>query len=113
MFVVQDFDNNGTQDIAFAAGLSNNLVLLSQSSTSISTYNSNLFTAYPNPTNQFINISAKHAVSSVFVFDITGRKVLQNNTTKLDIAHLPAGNYLLQVHLENGSIDTQQIIIKH
>jgi hypothetical protein len=47
------------------------------------------------------------------MFDITGRKVLQNNTTKLDIAHLPAGNYLLQVHLENGSIDTQQIIIKH
>jgi hypothetical protein len=113
-FSVQDFDGDNAKDIVFAAGISNKLVLMATSTNAIDDITANTqFTAYPNPTNQFINISAKHAVSSVFVFDITGRKVLQNNTTKLDIAHLPAGNYLLQVHLENGSIDTQQIIIKH
>jgi hypothetical protein len=112
-FSVQDFDGNGTFDIAFAANLSNKLVLLSQTATSISNNVNALFKVYPNPTDSHLNISAEKAIKQVVIFDISGRKLIESAQSEINISYLPAGNYLLQVQLINGTMATQKFIVKH
>jgi subtilisin family serine protease len=53
---------------------------------------------YPNPTQQFINIEGVD-LSSVKIFDMSGRLVLHanNESSKVDVGHLNAGIYLIQI----------------
>src|SRR5690606_28512530 len=37
--------------------------------------NANLFSVYPNPVNDVLNISGKNRIDSVEIFDLTGRKL--------------------------------------
>ena len=113
MFSVQDFDNNGTFDIVFAANLSNKLVLLSQASSSILNDATPLFSIYPNPSDSQLHIVAEKAINRVIIFDISGRSLLETTQSEINISYLPAGNYLLQVQLIDGTMATQKFIIKH
>lgn len=69
-------------------------------------------TIYPNPANNFINISTTGNVSTVEVYNIVGKRVLsikniQNN--QVDITNLSTGMYMLR--LTNGtSVATKKII---
>lgn len=56
-------------------------------------------TFYPNPTTDFLNIQnpSKVAIDKVFVTDLTGKKVLeQNNANQVNVANLAKGLYVVE-----------------
>lgn len=55
---------------------------------------------YPNPASEFVHIDSD--VENVRVFDQSGQQVMQTNASRLNIAHLPSGLYLLQVKVSDG-----------
>jgi hypothetical protein len=58
------------------------------------------FSMFPNPVSNKLKISAQEAISSVNVFDVSGRKVksftINNTNTTLDISDLSEGVYLIK-----------------
>ena len=70
-----------------------------------------LFTAFPNPSNDFVTIitnAGVQGIKSVRLFDITGREVRQItniNTTSIQVnrENLPSGIYLVQVSTTQGN----------
>ena len=70
---------------------------------------------YPNPVTDFINISDIGEVFSTYIImDISGKKVatgqISGNDSRIDLRHLPAGNYFLK--LSGGSKEVTKEIVK-
>jgi len=53
---------------------------------------------YPNPTTDFVNISGTDNIETVKVFDMNGRLVLLDNTSKVDVSTLENGVYTVFVN---------------
>jgi hypothetical protein len=56
---------------------------------------------------------AETSISQVFVFDATGKSVLQtdySNQTGISVANLSQGFYLLEVELKNGEKRTASFV---
>ena len=67
---------------------------------------------YPNPASTEISIKSKSEVDSVVIYNITGQKVLEFNTTKnLNISSLKTGMYFINT-TSKGSINTSKFIKK-
>jgi len=67
------------------------------------------FSCYPNPAIDRINIAIGNnsVISSIRIFDSTGRPCLQKSNTgsnaSIEVAELPAGIYMLELNLADGS----------
>ena len=63
------------------------------------------FSIYPNPANDkiFIQNNDDSSVENVAVFDISGKKILEqnNNFTSINIQNLETGIYFLQIKSDN------------
>lgn len=72
-----------------------------------STFNSNTFSAYPNPSQNEWNISSKQDINSIQLFDVTGKKVLEINpnsmNAKIDASVLSNGLYFANIYTNEGS----------
>lgn len=68
---------------------------------------------YPNPANNWLTIETSEDISSVQIFDLSGRLVLSNFSGKqvLELSGLDEGIYLIQVEAE-GKLATEKLIIK-
>lgn len=67
---------------------------------------------YPNPAKDVINIDAAVAVDAT-ITTIDGRVVLkQENATKVNIAHLAAGTYIIQVVDKQGNVLRREQVVK-
>ena len=78
-------------------------------------FNKNKFTIYPNPTSDLINILGDSSISSVQVYDFSG-KLLNNQTSnskklQLNVSNLPKGNYIIKV-LSEGKTSSYKFIKK-
>ena len=75
------------------------------------------FSIYPNPTNAILNIQNKQEsiITTVNIMDISGKKLSSNSNHKnnysLDISHLTAGIYFVEILTENTK--TTHKIIKN
>ena len=75
---------------------------------SIDEYKNSLFSIYPNPTNNYININSKTAVLSASILDFNGRLIKKLNFTnnnlsiKIETNFLVKGMYLLKLESEKG-----------
>lgn len=71
--------------------------------------------AFPNPTQNILNIKSQSIISSTEILDSNGRIInsstQNNNEVKLDIENFQSGMYLLKVTTENGT-SIQKIIKK-
>lgn len=68
---------------------------------------------YPNPTANQLNIHLQEEVlKEVAVYSITGQRLITAKTSGLDISHLPAGVYLVNIQTESGKTTTQKLIKK-
>lgn len=65
---------------------------------------------YPNPTKDFVNINTNSKVSKVTVFSVDGKQLLEDSTTKINVAKLPAGVYLMKIDFADGKSSTQKIV---
>lgn len=78
-------------------------------------FNTNTFKVYPNPSaTGYVNItSANDAVTSVAVYDILGKEVLNNtlDNDRLNVSSLQAGVYILKISQNNASV-TKKLVIK-
>jgi hypothetical protein len=60
---------------------------------------------YPNPTSEYITISAmNYEIQNMELYDITGKLVLQFKTNRLSLNDLNSGVYLLKIYSENKTI---------
>lgn len=73
----------------------------------------NAVRAYPNPVQDFIQISNVQDVKAIALFDLSGRKVHQQHDVKeggIAVQDLPKGVYLLQISLLNGETVSEKMI---
>lgn len=66
-------------------------------------------TVFPNPTSDIITVQAEGKIQSVSVYNSHGQLLLKQNTEKIDVSHLPEGNYILKGQTENGTFINQFI----
>jgi len=65
---------------------------------------------YPNPVSNILYFDT--AIEKVIVFDISGRKILeQNPVNNISVSHLQKGTYLIKIFSDKG-VQTEKIIIK-
>ena len=74
--------------------------------------NSNI-SIYPNPTNQFINISTDIPLTKVELFDVLGRSVYESTTFSepIDVSSFNAGVYLLKLS-KNANYTSKRVVIE-
>lgn len=65
---------------------------------------------YPNPTKGEINIKSDSKVKSTTVFDLSGKKLLQTSSDKVNIGAFVKGTYLVKVDFADGSTKTEKVI---
>ena len=65
---------------------------------------------YPNPVKDFININSTAKVTKVSVYNVEGKIIMEDHSTKVNLAKLPAGNYLLKIDFADGQSETQKVI---
>ena len=68
---------------------------------------------YPNPANSVINIVSGINVKAVLTGIEGGVIMEQNNARKMDISHLSAGIYFIELYDDNGSRIAVQKVIKN
>lgn len=73
----------------------------------------NSFKVYPNPTNNFINISKLNLeIKNVQLIDVTGKVIYKNNNVQpIDIRNYSKGLYILKITSKKGAIGSKKIII--
>ncbi|MGV3460359.1 MAG: choice-of-anchor J domain-containing protein [Flavobacterium sp.] len=68
---------------------------------STGTVQQGMFTYYPNPVKDKLNLSYTDTINSVAVYNILGQAVITSavnqNETSIDMSRLPAGNYIVKV----------------
>lgn len=70
-------------------------------------------TAYPNPFKDILKISDTKGVKSIVVTDVSGRQVKTlKASNELNLSDLNAGLYLINLHMEDGSIKALKAIKK-
>lgn len=71
------------------------------------------FTVFPNPAKNNITIVGNVDLTSVSVFDITGKKVIENKGSSINtvnVSNLNSGIYLLKLENINGNITTKKFV---
>jgi hypothetical protein len=61
---------------------------------------------FPNPTNDLININSinNQSFTSVKVFDLGGKMLIESSDNKISVSNLVSGLYLLKITTETGEI---------
>ncbi|MBK1896402.1 GEVED domain-containing protein [Chryseobacterium paridis] len=67
---------------------------------------------YPNPTNGIVQIKGVESLKNYEVYSISGQKVLEGNSTSLNMNQLIPGTYLIKMKLKNNTMITEKIIKK-
>lgn len=68
-------------------------------------------TVYPNPFSDVINVNSNASITTLEVFDATGRLVAhQEGVNSMNTAHLPRGYYVLHVQTSLGQLHKKHLI---
>lgn len=74
-------------------------------------FEADVFSVYPNPVKDVLNINSKVAVDHVIIYDVLGKVVLQENpgtiSPVINMSNLPTGSYLVKVKIGNNSKTVQ------
>lgn len=58
---------------------------------------------YPNPTKDFLNIkTTKLDIEKVFIFDLSGKLIMTENSKRIDVNHLPSATYIISIKTSEG-----------
>ena len=68
------------------------------------------FKLYPNPVRNILNIQLEEILEKVEVYSILGRKVLDGNTSTINVSNLSSGMYLLKVYTQDGKVGVKRFI---
>lgn len=106
-FAVTGLNANPAQE----AQLGNAVIVPNQ--LAVTSFDKPVFSAFPNPTDHFLNIQSDQNIESLSIFNIMGQQIynepLQKNTSVLDVSKLQTGMYLVKASI-NGKSTTSRII---
>jgi hypothetical protein len=98
------YDVNNTEIHQFAAGVSPGTIVFDiRSSAGLNEGKSN-FSVAPNPTTDILTIQGNTGNELVRILDISGTTVLTSTESSLNIAHLPAGIYIVRINGMNQKV---------
>ncbi|HRJ15092.1 MAG TPA: T9SS type A sorting domain-containing protein, partial [Saprospiraceae bacterium] len=72
----------------------------------------NTVRVYPNPVAAGEQVQFSREVSQIEVFDLAGQRVLAGSGFRLNTAVLNPGVYVLKMRVQDGSIQTQKLVVK-
>lgn len=78
-------------------------------SLSVSEFENNLISIYPNPTNASIQVASTQNIIKIEVYNILGKRVLVSLDTTIDLSFQPSGFYLIKIHSDKNSI-TKKVV---
>lgn len=62
------------------------------------------FNIYPNPTSDYLNIvSSKYDIQKVQIYDLSGKQMLSESKSRIDVSKLPSGVYMLIIKTQEGN----------
>jgi len=62
------------------------------------------FNIYPNPTSEFLNIvSTKYDIQKVHIYDLSGKQMVSESKSRIDVSKLPSGVYMLIIKTQEGN----------
>ncbi len=65
---------------------------------------SKYFNIFPNPTTDYLNIvSSKYDIKKVYIYDLSGKQMLSESKSRIDVSKLPTGVYMLIVKTQEGN----------
>ncbi len=67
---------------------------------------------YPNPTSGILNFNSKSEIQNVALFDLSGRKIYEFNSSQINISSLPKGIYLVKISTKEGKTTTRKVVKK-
>lgn len=68
---------------------------------------------YPNPAVETVSVTSNKTITSVTVFDLSGKIVkIFKDSKNINVSGLAKGNYILQAHYENGGVENTKLIKK-
>jgi hypothetical protein len=94
---------SGTVDIYNNVTINQRLLVVEGSSLAVNSFNNGVFSIYPNPTKEVINIQLQDnlaiTLKSAIVYDLAGRMVLTTTdlTQPINVGKLSTGTYILQI----------------
>lgn len=66
--------------------------------------NAKYFNIYPNPTADYLNIaSTKYDIQNVHIYDLSGKQMLSESKSRIDVSKLPSGVYMLIIKTQEGN----------
>lgn len=70
------------------------------------------FNIFPNPTSNYLHIFGNHKIHAIMIYDMHGKIMMsQQQGSIIEISHLPAGNYIIEIFTEKY-IKLQKSFIK-
>lgn len=90
-----------------------NIRFIRGNNTGVEELNNNWIAMYPNPSNGIVHIEnarSNDAIASVMVFDITGKLLMQETSSTMDVSALSAGTYLVRVTSHSGAQITRKLV---
>lgn len=91
-----------------------NIELYETASLSVNDVFSSKISIYPNPANEFVQISTSETITGVEVYNLIGKKVISSSkltNNKIDVSNLSKGVYVLKV-MSNDLVGSRKIIIE-
>ncbi len=89
---------------SFTAGSDRNLVANLKDVTYVDAHGEKNISVYPNPAQDILFISAENPIVQIIIFDITGKKIYENNDKSseytIGVNNLNNGLYIIQVYTE-------------
>ncbi|CAM3910930.1 MULTISPECIES: T9SS type A sorting domain-containing protein [Flavobacterium] len=99
------YSTSNWTNIDAQTSFSTNCALSSQSFTS-----GLVFSVYPNPTRNVLNIEMKTNLKQATIYSVLGTQVLQTKSTVINTANLNTGMYLITIEDDNGFVSTKRFI---
>ncbi|WP_051259626.1 peptide-N-glycosidase F-related protein [Epilithonimonas tenax] len=65
---------------------------------------------YPNPTKDFVNITASSEVNKLTIFGTDGKQLLDTASSKIDLTQLPTGVYMMKIDFADGTSSFQKMM---
>ncbi|WP_177762164.1 T9SS type A sorting domain-containing protein [Flavobacterium sp. I3-2] len=97
------YSNQGNLLNTFIVGvIPNHFYKSAQSVLSVDKSNKIVFSMYPNPTSDYLNIHTEEQILDVTIFNVQGRQVLKSNENRLDVSNFTSGIYLIEVKTNSG-----------
>lgn len=70
------------------------------------TETSKYFSVYPNPAADYLYIiSSKYEIQKIYIYDLSGKQIITDSGSKINVAKLPTGVYMLNIKTKDGIVN--------